>query len=117
MQTDDPRFILGIELFNQREFFECHEILEELWKVQEEPDRQLTQGIIQIAVAYHHALRANHRGAVKLIRKGLPRIKSFASEFRNSTLNWDQFISAVELDLTTLDLGKSSELLIPLLKN
>lgn len=114
MSQIDQRFILGIELFNRQEFYDCHALLEELWKEQLEPERQLTQGIIQIAVAYYHALRSNYNGSIKLIRKGLPRIKQFVGE--QELLELEEFISAVEQDLTTLQSSKPSELLIPLLR-
>ena len=73
------RFLEGVELFNRKEFFECHEILEEVWNAQEEPEKQLTQGLIQVAVGFYHALRGNKVGAIKLFTRGLPRIRPFAT--------------------------------------
>src|SRR5258706_348843 len=37
---DDPRFLKGIEEFNQQLFFECHETLEELWLEERGEDRK-----------------------------------------------------------------------------
>ncbi len=49
---DDPRFIKGIDEFNQRLFFECHETLEAIWLEEHGEERRFYQGIIQIAAGY-----------------------------------------------------------------
>jgi uncharacterized protein len=111
----DPRFLLGVELFNRREFFQCHEVLEDLWKEEKEPERQLTQGIIQIAVGYYHSLKGNLPGARKLLERGLARLKPFASECRKLQLT--DFVSEVERDLSAISTEPSlEELLLPKIK-
>jgi hypothetical protein len=65
----------GIDLFNEREFFECHEVLEDVWREQTDPERTLTQGIIQIAVGLYHAGRDNFVGAEKLLIRGIERVE------------------------------------------
>ena len=50
---DDPRFLKGIDEFNQQLFFECHETLEEIWLEEHGEDRKFYQGIIQIAAGYY----------------------------------------------------------------
>lgn len=48
------QFLKGIELFNQEEFYDCHDTIEEIW-LQESSDQQpFLQGLIQSAVAFHH---------------------------------------------------------------
>ena len=49
---DDPRFLKGIDEFNQQFFFECHETLEEIWLEEHGEERKFYQGIIQIAAGY-----------------------------------------------------------------
>jgi|688.fasta_scaffold529647_2 predicted metal-dependent hydrolase len=108
----EQKFQHGIELFNKREFFDCHEVLEEVWKHQPEPERQLTQGIIQIAVAYYHALRGNSAGAIKLLARGIPRVKPFLPFA--SGLELKNFLDIVEEDFVSIRTGKdATELLIP----
>ncbi|MBI4504761.1 MAG: DUF309 domain-containing protein [Chloroflexi bacterium] len=72
-----PPLLEGIALFNAREFFECHEILELLWRAEPDAIRSLYQGIIQVGVAYFHLLRGNWWGAVKLLDAGLLRLRAF----------------------------------------
>ena len=71
-------FLRGISEFNAREFFECHETLEAVWKEQTSPEREFIQGIIQTAVAYYHLERNNPVGAIKLFHRALPRLLKFA---------------------------------------
>lgn len=56
----------GIELFNRGEYFDAHEKLEEAWKEDSSPGRELYRSILQVAVAYLQILRGNYRGAVKM---------------------------------------------------
>ena len=66
----DPRYLAGIDLFNRREFFEAHEVWEDLWHDTPGPDRQFFQGLIQAAVAVYHAGNGNARGARRLFHSG-----------------------------------------------
>ena len=63
---NDPRYLKGFEYFNECEFFEAHEIWEELWQDYQGPSRKFYQGLIQVAVALHHFGNGNSRGAIKL---------------------------------------------------
>ena len=62
----DARYLKGIEYFNECDFFEAHEIWEELWQDYSGPSRKFYQGLIQVAVCLHHFGNENIRGARKL---------------------------------------------------
>lgn len=62
----DPRYLEGIELFNDVEFFEAHDVWEELWADVQGESRKFYQGLIQAAVCLHHFGNGNIRGAKKL---------------------------------------------------
>ena len=65
--SDFPeKYLEGIRLFNEREFFECHEVLEDLWQETLGPERKFYQGLIQAAVALFHFGNENLGGARKL---------------------------------------------------
>jgi uncharacterized protein len=72
----------GIRLFNEGKFYQCHEVLEELWHIQTEPERQFTQGVIQFAVGTYHLLNDNPIGACKLYERALPRLRLFSPSHR-----------------------------------
>jgi predicted metal-dependent hydrolase len=60
----------GIREFNRRDWFECHETVENLWVGSEGEVRDFYQGIIQVAVALHHWQSGNFGGAVSLLKGG-----------------------------------------------
>ena len=64
----DERFRKGIGLFNEEEFYECHEVLENLWLATQDEHKDLYKGIIQAAVALYHLERGNLSGAKKLYK-------------------------------------------------
>ena len=68
--------VKGIREFNEGRYWECHETLEELWRAEPRPVRDLYQGILQVGVGFHHLRRGNHAGAVKVMGRGLARLRS-----------------------------------------
>src|SRR5215469_2339586 len=57
--------------------FHAHEVLEAAWKTAPDADRDLWQGLAQIAVGLTHALRGNARGAAALLRRGVRRLDGY----------------------------------------
>lgn len=55
-----------MRLFNQHEFFACHDVLEELWSETLSAERNFLQGLIHAAVALFHFSEANLGGARKM---------------------------------------------------
>lgn len=59
-----------VEFHGSRDYFECHEILEEYWKEVSPGERDSHWvGFIQLAVALYHQRRGNFNGAAKTIKK------------------------------------------------
>lgn len=78
-QDPPPTLLLeGIQLFNAGDYFECHEVIELAWNEEPSPVRLLYQGILQIGVACYHIQKKNWRGAMKVLERGLPKIRHFA---------------------------------------
>ena len=71
----------GIGLFNHREFFECHEVLEEIWTPERGPRRLFLQALIHFAVAFYHDQRGNPVGATRQLRKGLRKLERYLPEW------------------------------------
>lgn len=61
-----PEYLAGVRYFNERDFFESHEILEDIWNRCDLESRKFYQGLIQAAVALHHFCNGNVWGARKL---------------------------------------------------
>jgi predicted metal-dependent hydrolase len=72
MCTDSPpgQLLQAIREFNQGEWFECHETVEDLWIGEGGEVRDFYQGIIQVAVALHHWRNGNFGGAISLLKGG-----------------------------------------------
>src|SRR3990167_11427549 len=88
----DPRFLKGVNEFNQRLFFECHETLEEVWWEEHGEDRLFYQGIIQIAVGYLKLEEGVLIGSIKLWRSGLEKLAAYPPVHMGGKL--DSFIRA-----------------------
>jgi hypothetical protein len=65
--SDYPeRYKKGVWLFNNRYFFECHEILEAQWMETIGTEKTFYQMIIHAAVAFVHWENANRKGVLSL---------------------------------------------------
>ena len=71
---------LGIDLFNEGRFFECHEAWEEIWKRSDGEVKLYYQGLIQAAVAILHAQRGNLEGARSLYEKASAKLEKIPHE-------------------------------------
>ena len=72
-----PLYLKGIEHFNACDFFDAHEVWEELWADYQGPSRKFYQGLIQVAVALHHFGNGNIRGAKKLYGSSTQYLRAF----------------------------------------
>lgn len=70
-ESPPPELLAGIAQFNAGEYWECHETLEGIWRVEPDPIRYLYQGILQVGVGFYHLRRGNYRGAVNKLAGGL----------------------------------------------
>ncbi len=57
--------------------FHAHEVLEATWKAAPEQERDLWQGLAQLAVGYTHLLRGNPAGATTLLQRAHRRVSSY----------------------------------------
>lgn len=62
----DERFADALRLFDNGEFFACHDVLEEIWSETLDGNRQFLQGLIHAAVALFHFGEGNLGGARKM---------------------------------------------------
>jgi predicted metal-dependent hydrolase len=107
-----PEFWQGVEQFNQREFYACHDTLEALWLEATEPEKTFYQGILQIAVALYHLGNQNLRGAIILLGEGMNRLGRYQPSFAGiaTTQLLDQS-RALQVTLQQTQLEQQSQLL------
>lgn len=65
------------DLFRQGRYYECHDVMEEIWMETPDPERKFFQGLLQCAVALHHWGNGNTHGARILYREGTKKLRPF----------------------------------------
>lgn len=76
----NDKFQRGIALFNSEDFFDAHEVWEEIWLDEAEPEKTFLQGLIQAAAAFHHYTRGNFSGSQSLLTSATVKLQRFPAE-------------------------------------
>ena len=95
---------LGINLINQRDYFQAHEVLELAWRNEEKNQRQLYQVLVQVSVLLYHLARENTKGALKLIKKALLNLTPFVGAA--TTLDVPRLVSDLNDLRTRIESGQ-----------
>ncbi len=74
-------FWTGVEQFNQKQFYACHDTLEALWLDAGQPQKTFYQGILQIAVALYHLDNHNWLGSAILLGEGISRLHPYQPNY------------------------------------
>jgi predicted metal-dependent hydrolase len=109
-------FNRGLDLFNRAHFFDAHEALEDVWRSiprdgpHDRPSprhlRRHVQGLVQLAVAFHHASKDNHVGARSVLERALRNLDGADTSFPELDLDrlrielapWQRFLDEKKLD-------------------
>jgi predicted metal-dependent hydrolase len=74
----------SITFFNRREYFACHEVLEEAWQEATKEDREFYQGFVQLATALHLRFhRGGHKGTINLLTQALVHLENYRPQYQN----------------------------------
>jgi hypothetical protein len=95
--TERKLYYDGITLFNEHEFFEAHEVWEDIWHMAYGTKFEFYQGMIQCAVALEHYHRSNPRGVVSLYKSYTGHFKDVPAVFMG--LDVKAFLSRMKLAL------------------
>lgn len=92
-----PLYIEYCTYFNgNRDYFECHEVLEEYWKEIAPGERQHPLvGYVQIATGLYHWRRGNLIGAERILTKGLHLLQTTENSLFTEKINIHQFLQDV----------------------
>ncbi len=80
-QLNNNLYYRAVGLFNNAEFFEAHETWEDVWRAAGPPEKQFLQGLIQVAVAFHHYSKGNLAGARSLLARGHKNLSGYPDDF------------------------------------
>jgi predicted metal-dependent hydrolase len=101
----DPRYLAGIVLFNRRNFFEAHEVWEDIWGDCGSDERRFYQALIQAAVALLHFGNGNLAGARKLFASS----RKYMEPYRPAYLGLDVVGFWAAMDQCFADVNDASK--------
>lgn len=78
---NDARIDEGIRLFNEQEFFACHDVFEEFWSELVGPEKKFFQGLIHASVCLFHFEGGNLSGARKMYGSFVLYVSDFPAHF------------------------------------
>jgi predicted metal-dependent hydrolase len=80
---ENPDFRKGLELFNKAHFFDAHEALEDVWRLvpADHFSKLHFQGLVQVAVAFHHQSTGNLVGARSVLARALRNLRGGEATF------------------------------------
>ena len=78
MSEYDPRYERFVELFNAGEYYDSHDVLEDLWIEEGGEEKLYYQGLIQAAVGLLHHHHENLNGAIKLYTAATEKLTRYA---------------------------------------
>jgi len=73
-------YLHALDLFNRACFFDAHEVWEDVWRAAPPEEKKFLQGLIQIAVAFHHHSTGNLVGARSLLERGSRNLQVYPQE-------------------------------------
>lgn len=93
-----------LHFHTDRDYFECHEILEEYWKnLPDEGKSSTWVGLIQIAVSLYHQRRGNFNGAQKMLASACDILKANPDTLRQLGLSPEELLARLEERKASLD--------------
>ena len=97
LKTIETLFEEGKSKYLRGEYFDAHEIWEDLWSDYYLIDRKLIQGLIQLCVSLVHLDNGNLKGAKSLLKKSIEKFSQFEKTDRSINLK------LLKEDLITLE--------------
>jgi len=101
MPLNNTEINRGVDLFNRAHFFDAHEVLEDVWRSiprdgpRAHPSRRHlrshlrlhVQGLVQLAVAFHHESKGNLVGARSVLERAMRNLNGADTSFPNLDLD------------------------------
>ena len=75
--------------FNNERFWECHEVLESVWKETYDGEKDLVQGIILVAAALVHYQKNENEICISIMGRAIEKLKSAKGIY--NAINIDEF--------------------------
>ncbi len=86
LPEESEKLKAGIRLFQEGNYFEAHDVWEEVWQDLSGHRRIFWQSLIQISVACYHIENGNIKGAEGMLEKASLKISALQSQNQNRIL-------------------------------
>ena len=86
-EKKEQLFFDGLQAYEEKDFFEAHELWEELWSEYYLDDKTFIQGLIQLAVSFEHLGNGNLNGAKSLMKKSGDKFSSYSGLHRGINID------------------------------
>ena len=86
-RKQEELFFAGLLAYEEKDFFEAHEMWEELWSEYYLDDKTFIQGLIQLAVSFVHLGNGNLKGAKSLLKKSTDKFSSYSGLHRGINID------------------------------
>jgi len=95
------------QYFNDEKYWECHEVLEGVWKKTHEGEKDLVQGIILVAAALVHYQKNENDICLSIMKRAMEKLSSSSGMYYN--VDMDKFRKTTEEMISS---GKISPFMI-----
>jgi len=80
-RTEDELLMEARQLFNSERYWECHEVLEGIWRRKQGEEKKLLQGIILLCAAFVHHQKGEQSVALGVLRRAIPHLEFSAANY------------------------------------
>lgn len=78
----NEKFGRGVDLFNRRDYFESHQVWEEMWQASSGREKKFLEALIQVAAALHLRFhRGGGRGTRNLLVQAMLALEDYRPDF------------------------------------
>src|SRR5712692_4197197 len=77
----EEAMLIAKEYFNDERFWECHEVLEGVWKKTYEGEKDLVQGIILVAAAFVHYQKNENEICLSILKRAMEKIGNASGKY------------------------------------
>jgi predicted metal-dependent hydrolase len=96
-----------IHFHGDRDYFECHEVLEEYWKKSSDFNRNsIWVGLIQVAVAFYHYRRNNLKGAFRLLSRSRNLLSKKEKDIKKLGVDFQGLLNTLDESILRLHSGE-----------
>lgn len=93
-----------VHFHGDRDYFECHEILEEYWKLKEPRNKEsILVAFILFAVGNYHYRRNNYKGARRTLEKALQLFNKNKDRIQDFGIKQDEFLKLIQERICSIE--------------